>query len=457
MNSQNTATTKYIASQISAFSLIKCPHKSHLSSVMGNMLSEMTLLGSLHCKGKRESDLVSPTERDNKRGPSSGISDSGGKAKHRRRPSGSGLNERSASHSVRRVTDRSGTVSLDGEASDGIKSEFDGGGGSVVSFGDKRDKGLQLPCHPVRGPQIIDEALSDVRLAYHISSKEIGHGQYGVVRECIDRNTGERLAIKSICKSRVGRVEVLRREVLLLREVSHPNIISLVDVYEDEKYIHLITELCKGGELFDRIIAKMKSNEGHFFERDAAVMIHSIIDAIRYCHDERQIVHRDLKPENLLFKTKADDSEIKIVDFGLSRHDNVGSCVDGVMKTKVGTPYYVAPEVLNRKYTKACDMWSIGVIVYILLCGYPPFYGENDKQIHNSIRIGQFDFPSPEWDDVSSSAKGLISKLLIKEPNMRLTAAEALQHPWLREHVIALDLPESRDRELCLSAAAIAT
>lgn len=148
-------------------------------------------------------------------------------------------------------------------------------------------------------------------------------------------------------------------------------------MYEDAKYLHLITELCTGGELFDRIIAKTKSREGHFSEHDAAKLIRDILDAIAYCHD-KQIVHRDLKPENFLYKTEAEDSPIKIIDFGLSRHDDQDF---GIMKTKVGTPYYVAPEVLNREYTNSCDVWSIGVIAYILLCGYPPFYGDSDYQV----------------------------------------------------------------------------
>jgi calcium-dependent protein kinase len=229
----------------------------------------------------------------------------------------------------------------------------------------------------------------------------------------MDRQTREWYAIKSIRKSKVGKIEVLKREIEILREVHHPNIIRLIDIFEDQKYLHLITELCTGGELFDRIIAKTNSAEGHFSERDAAKLIRDILDAIAYCHDVKQIVHRDLKPENFLFLTPADDSPIKIIDFGLSRHDTQNL---GVMKTKVGTPYYVAPEVLKREYTKSCDVWSIGVITYILLCGYPPFYGDSDNEIFESVRIGRYDFPSPEWDDISRDAKDFIDSLLKKNP-----------------------------------------
>ncbi len=262
---------------------------------------------------------------------------------------------------------------------------------------------------------MITDALADVREKYHIDPKELGHGHYGVVRKCMNRETKEWFAIKSIRKAKVSKIEVLKREIEILKEVNHPHIIQLVDVYEDTKYLHLITELCTGGELFDRIIAKTKSREGHFSEHDAAKLIRDILDAIAYCHD-KQIVHRDLKPENFLYKTDAEDSPIKIIDFGLSRHDDKDF---GIMKTKVGTPYYVAPEVLNREYTNSCDVWSIGVIAYILLCGYPPFYGDSDYQIFESVRVAQFDFPSPDWDDISDSAKDFVCAMLKKKPQER--------------------------------------
>jgi calcium-dependent protein kinase len=276
----------------------------------------------------------------------------------------------------------------------------------------------------------------------------------------MDRKTKEWYAIKSIRKSKVNKVEVLKREIQILKEVNHPNIIRLIEVHEDEKYLHLITELCTGGELFDRIIAKTQSPEGHFSERDAANLIRSILDAIAYCHDELQIVHRDLKPENFLFASHAEDAPIKIIDFGLSRHElhpgimmktkvsslsytyiYKGFCKMSLKTNsiriyiKVGTPYYVAPEVLKRKYTKSCDIWSIGVITYILLCGYPPFYGDDDAQIFDSVRAGKFDFPSPEWDSISSAAKDFICCLLKKEPEDRLTARQAMNHQWIQTFI----------------------
>jgi calcium-dependent protein kinase len=278
----------------------------------------------------------------------------------------------------------------------------------------------------------VTDALADVRTKYHVNSNELGHGHYGVVRKCMDRNTNEWYAIKSIRKNKVKKIEVLKREISILKEVKHPHIIELVDVFEDSKYLHLVTELCTGGELFDRIIEKSQSFEGHYSEHDAALIIRDILDAIAYCHS-KGIVHRDLKPENFLFLTKSEDTPIKIIDFGLSRHNDANHA----MKTKVGTPYYVAPEVLRRDYTEGCDIWSIGVISYILLCGYPPFYGDNDAEIFNSVRAGQFDYPSPEWDEISSSAKQFVSLLLQIDPEMRPTALEGMDHPWITKHVPA--------------------
>ncbi|CAM9559159.1 unnamed protein product [Ectocarpus sp. 6 AP-2014] len=172
---------------------------------------------------------------------------------------------------------------------------------------------------------------------YSIDLKPLGRGHYGVVRRCISIETGQQFAMKTIRKARVSRVESLLREVQILRKVSHPNIIELVDVYEDEMNLHLVTELCTGGELFDSILEKTESEEGRYSERDAMTLVTKILSAIAYCHDEHNICHRDLKPENFLFKDKADDSELKIIDFGLSRFEETNQ----IMTTRVGTPYCV--------------------------------------------------------------------------------------------------------------------
>jgi calcium-dependent protein kinase len=265
--------------------------------------------------------------------------------------------------------------------------------------------------------------LRDVNEYYDIEQKELGHGHYGTVRTGINKASGKKLAIKTIPKAKVSRPETMRREISILRTLDHPNIIKLYDVFEGNRHLHLVTELCTGGELFDRIIAR-----GHYSEADAAVLVRKICDAVKHCHD-RDICHRDLKPENFLFETPAEDAELKVIDFGLSRMDDGLSA--GVMTTRVGTPYYIAPEVLGRHYDKSCDLWSIGVITYILLCGYPPFYGDTDPEIFASVRAGRYDFDSPEWTNVSAEAKDLISRLLLLDPSKRLTADEALRHPWL--------------------------
>lgn len=149
--------------------------------------------------------------------------------------------------------------------------------------------------------------------SYQVDEQELGVGLYGTVRKCRHRETGQWCAVKSIKKNKVTELETLKREITILQKVKHPNIIRLIDVYEDERYLHLVTELCTGGELFDRIIDKFESDEGHFSEHDAARLIKSVVDAIRYCHDDMGIVHRDLKPENFLFLTSAEDSPIKII------------------------------------------------------------------------------------------------------------------------------------------------
>ncbi|XP_029457004.1 calcium/calmodulin-dependent protein kinase type 1 isoform X4 [Rhinatrema bivittatum] len=177
-----------------------------------------------------------------------------------------------------------------------------------------------------------------------------------------------------------------------------------------------------GGELFDRIVEK-----GFYTEKDASQLIKQILDAVKYLHD-MGIVHRDLKPENLLYYSLDEDSTIMISDFGLSKIEGSGS----VMSTACGTPGYVAPEVLAQKpYSKAVDCWSIGVIAYILLCGYPPFYEENDAKLFEQILKAEYEFDSPYWDDISESAKDFIQHLMEKDPSKRYTCDQALQHPWI--------------------------
>ena len=274
----------------------------------------------------------------------------------------------------------------------------------------------------------------DVNSKYVIDQKVLGHGHYGIVRKCTARATGEAFAIKTIKKSRVSRPEVLVREIEILNRLHHPHIISVTDVFNTKEEVHIVTEMCEGGELFDRIIAMTKTKEGHYSEANAALLLRQILLAIGYCHSlDPPVCHRDLKPENFLFKTKADDSPIKIIDFGLSKYEEPGE----KLHTRVGTPYYIAPEVLKRNYSLPCDMWSIGVITYILLCGYPPFYGDNDRDIFKRIQAGSFSFPHPEWTNVSEEAKAFITSLLQQDPEKRPTAADALHHAWIERAWVA--------------------
>ncbi|RHY51570.1 hypothetical protein DYB34_000546 [Aphanomyces astaci] len=295
---------------------------------------------------------------------------------------------------------------------------------------------------------LITGNIGDVFAVYNVEKKELGHGHYGTVRIGTHKVSGAKVAIKTIPKVKVSRPETLRREIEILRTVDHPNIIKLFEVFEDTRHLHLVTELCTGGELFDRIIARGGASHvsmvwldchlrvlcvvGHYTEADAAKLVRKILDAVKHCHD-REICHRDLKPENFLFATKDETAELKVIDFGLSRTD-VGGTGDSFMTTRVGTPYYIgpsSPEVLGRHYDKSCDLWSIGVITYILLCGYPPFYGDSDPEIFSSVRTGKYSYDTPEWVGVSAEAKDLINHLLLLNPSKRLTAAQALQHPWL--------------------------
>jgi len=286
---------------------------------------------------------------------------------------------------------------------------------------ENKQKQKRDTCTPDSTP-MITSVFSDVNIKYLLDPEPIGRGHYGTVRKCMNKETKEWFAIKSIRKNKVKDPSELKAEVEILADVDHPNIISLVDIYEDSKCVHIITELCAGGELFHRIVSKKNKR---FKEKDAAKVLKSILEAVAYCH-KKDITHRDLKPENFLFETKAKDSPIKIIDFGLSTRET------GVMTKMVGTPFYVAPEVINKYYTQSCDIWSIGVIAYILLCGYPPFHGKTVNNIIERVKKGTFDFPEKEWNSISSGAIKFVSFLLQKDPSKRPSAEEALDHEWIK-------------------------
>ena len=201
----------------------------------------------------------------------------------------------------------------------------------------------------------------------------------------------------------------------------------MYEYFEDKKNMYLITEMCKGGELFDKILDK-----GHFDENYAAHVFKQILHSIQYCHS-KEIAHRDIKPENFVFDTDGDDGDLKIIDFGISKlcfSRNTGTIER--CNTKIGTCHYISPEVLSGNYDKQCDLWSAGCVLYNCLCGYPPFYGNDDKEILRAVQKGIYDFDDDVWDEISKEAKDLISKL-IAMPEKRLTASEALEHKWFKK------------------------
>jgi len=256
--------------------------------------------------------------------------------------------------------------------------------------------------------------------------KELGRGAFSVVRLGVNKKTREKVAIKIIDKANVGKdyEKNLKMEMEILRKVHHPNIISLHEMVEADNKLYFVMELVTGGELFDRIVEK-----GSYSEDDAKILVRKIVSAIDYLHT-LNIAHRDLKPENLLVKSIADDTEVKIADFGLSKIIDE----EKMMQTACGTPGYVAPEVLNAEgYDKEVDMWSIGVITYILLCGFPPFYSESVPEVFEQIMKAEFDYPEEYWADISDEAKDFINNLLVVDVQKRLTAKQALEHKWLRQ------------------------
>ncbi|XP_056645750.1 calcium/calmodulin-dependent protein kinase type 1 [Diorhabda sublineata] len=251
----------------------------------------------------------------------------------------------------------------------------------------------------------------------------LGTGAFSVVRLAESKeNHGVMHAVKIIDKKALkGKEDSLENEIKVLRRLKHPNIVQLLETFEDKSKVYLIMELVTGGELFDRIVEK-----GSYTEKDAADLIRQVLEAVDYMHDQG-VVHRDLKPENLLYYSPDEDSKIMISDFGLSKMED-----SGIMATACGTPGYVAPEVLAQKpYGKAVDVWSIGVISYILLCGYPPFYDENDANLFAQILKGEFEFDSPYWDEISDSAKDFIRNLMCVNVEKRYTCRQALGHPWI--------------------------
>ncbi|KAG1347633.1 calcium-dependent protein kinase 20 [Cocos nucifera] len=265
----------------------------------------------------------------------------------------------------------------------------------------------------------------DIGSRYELG-QELGRGEFGITYLCTDKATGEAFACKSISKKKLRTtvdIEDVRREVDIMRHLpSHPNIVSLKDTYEDDNAVHLVMELCEGGELFDRIVAR-----GHYTERAAAAVTRTIVEVVQVCH-KHGVMHRDLKPENFLFANSKETSPLKAIDFGLSVFFRPGERFTEI----VGSPYYMAPEVLKRNYGPEVDVWSAGVILYILLCGVPPFWAETEQGVAQAIIRSVVDFKREPWPKVSDNAKDLVKWMLDPDPKRRLTAQGVLDHPWLQ-------------------------
>ncbi|XP_024927745.3 calcium-dependent protein kinase 26 [Ziziphus jujuba] len=295
------------------------------------------------------------------------------------------------------------------------------------------------PCNCYKVPSLTATILeanqtSNLKDRYNLG-EQLGWGQFGVIRACTDKLTGEVLACKSIAKDRLVTLDDVRSvklEIEIMTRLSgHPNVVDLKAVYEEEDYVHLVMELCAGGELFLQL-----EKHGRFSQSDARVLFRHLMQVVLYCH-ENGVVHRDLKPENILLATKSSSSPIKLADFGLATYIKPGQSLHGL----VGSPFYIAPEVLSGGYNEAADVWSAGVILYILLSGMPPFWGKTKSRIFEAVRVADLRFPSDPWDHISESAKDLIRKMLCTDPSRRLTAQQVLDHSWMKSSVSCSEQP----------------
>ena len=274
---------------------------------------------------------------------------------------------------------------------------------------------------PISGEIFFSTKSSPVGDDYEIMGV-LGEGSYGQVKKVMHKRFKLERAMKIIKKSSVDQEEreEMLKEVSILKSIDHPNIIKIYDLYEDDSFLYFVIEYCSGGELFDRI-QKIST----FSEKQAAKYIKQLLSAIAYLHN-RNIVHRDLKAENLLFENESENANLKLIDFGVSCE-----FLKGIkLKETLGTPYYIAPEVLLQNYDEKCDIWSCGVILYILLCGYPPFNGDDDNEILDCVKKGEFTFYDEDWEMISEGAKNLIRKMLTLNPKKRISAKEALADEW---------------------------
>ncbi|XP_060763322.1 calcium/calmodulin-dependent protein kinase (CaM kinase) II beta 1 isoform X21 [Neoarius graeffei] len=274
--------------------------------------------------------------------------------------------------------------------------------------------------------------------------EELGKGAFSVVRRCVKLCTGQEYAAKIINTKKLSARDhqKLEREARICRLLKHPNIVRLHDSISEESFHYLLFDLVTGGELFEDIVARE-----YYSEADASHCIHQILDSVNHIH-QHDIVHRDLKPENLLLASKCKNAAVKLADFGLAIE------VQGDQQAWfgfAGTPGYLSPEVLRKEaYGKPVDIWACGVILYILLVGYPPFWDEDQHKLYQQIKAGAYDFPSPEWDTVTPEAKNLINQMLTINPAKRITAQEALKHPWVCQRSTVASMMHRQETVECL-------
>ncbi|XP_041643486.1 calcium/calmodulin-dependent protein kinase (CaM kinase) II beta 1 isoform X14 [Cheilinus undulatus] len=274
--------------------------------------------------------------------------------------------------------------------------------------------------------------------------EELGKGAFSVVRRCVKLCTGQEYAAKIINTKKLSARDhqKLEREARICRLLKHPNIVRLHDSISEEGFHYLLFDLVTGGELFEDIVARE-----YYSEADASHCIQQILEAVLHCH-QMGVVHRDLKPENLLLASKCKNAAVKLADFGLAIE------VQGDQQAWfgfAGTPGYLSPEVLRKEaYGKPVDIWACGVILYILLVGYPPFWDEDQHKLYQQIKAGAYDFPSPEWDTVTPEAKNLINQMLTINPAKRITAQEALKHPWVCQRSTVASMMHRQETVECL-------
>ncbi|KAJ6761287.1 CALCIUM-DEPENDENT PROTEIN KINASE 34-LIKE [Salix purpurea] len=300
----------------------------------------------------------------------------------------------------------------------------------AVAKSNSSRESLKQPCNCYRVSSLTETILDTHQISNlkdrYVLGEQLGWGQFGVIRVCTDKLSREVLACKSISKDRLVTSDDARSvklEIEIMTRLSgHANVVDLKAVYEDEDYVHLIMELCAGGELFHQL-----EKHGRFSEAEARDLFRHLMQVVLYCH-ENGVVHRDLKPENILLATKSSSSPIKLADFGLATYVKPGQSLHGT----VGSPFYIAPEVLAGGYNQAADVWSAGVILYILLSGMPPFWGTTKSRIFDAVRAADLRFPSDPWDHIAESAKELVKGMLCTDPSQRFTAQQVLDNSWMK-------------------------